>query len=139
MIKFELKGDEASEAKMVERILVVFGIGGAVPVFVQGKIVEIEVSEYRAEFKNQVDVDGLTREDPDRGVWVWEGIPVAVGQGEDFEYWDYSGGAWRKANRVELNALLDGESPWKEVRHQDPIDLVDQTKKKDNGPPDLEP
>jgi len=78
-------------------------------VYACGGCVENDISE--------VDCIGLVLNEsenaPDHGIWVWEGIPKAIGGGADFEGFDYNNSGWRKPIAEEWACIMDNRNPWK--------------------------
>ena len=108
----------SKKKREVERIMVVVGVNNSCfPIFVSGKSVENEASEGGEDFIIQVMEEGLTKNDPDYGLWVWVGNPIEVfsgdGEGEEeFDGWDFSGGEWRKPTAQEVAGVVAGVNPW---------------------------
>ncbi|MCK4784794.1 MAG: hypothetical protein KAV87_13665 [Desulfobacteraceae bacterium] len=100
-----------------ERLFVVWGVDGPVVVFASGRGVQSEIDGDAETFAASVGA-GLTDNDPDHGIWVWEGIPFEEWSPNtpdgpsEYEGLNLSGGTWRKPTEEEMNAFLSGKRAW---------------------------
>jgi len=99
-----------------EKVMVAFSEFGPFPICVYGQTVEGLVHSDATVFFEQVQ-GGLTKDDPEYGLHVWEGMPTPVYGGtlEDgsyIDYYDFSEGIWREVTASELCGFLRGVNPW---------------------------
>jgi len=98
----------AGKIEKSELIMLSFNRYGKHAIFWAGERLEEELSENYSNY----DWGDYLADPPKPGIWVWEGVPKAIGRGEDFEGFDFDNGIIREPTDWEWHCLKSNESPW---------------------------
>lgn len=124
-IKVE-KNPNKEEHKEVEKMFVAFGQCSIAILFVKGIAVEAEMDGDCNAFVEML-MESIGEKDPDQGLWVWEGVPLArhnesLEYGREYDGLEFSGGKWREPTLTELACLTMKKNPWKVLEDEDDAD-----------------
>ncbi len=95
--------------------------GDVLPIYASGQAVEWQVYEDTETDWND-SVDGVPAEP---GLYVWEGVPKAEYETDDYngkEYvyaYSYDAKSWRRPDQIEWLAIMEGACPWASKRDEE--------------------
>ena len=107
----------------VERMVVAFNLANWFVLYASGKAVEIEIENCGP---SDIGPFGDADENPDHGIWVWEGVPSGIWCGEnqdEFDGYDFTEGLWREPTKEEWACIVKNESPWPSKLYEEMNDI----------------
>jgi hypothetical protein len=107
---------------VTDRAVVAFAKDGPVALYASGQIIEAELENWSC-LLDDLGISYGGDDDPDHGIWVWEGHYTLSGTYEDGMEANAVTLNWRAPTRGEWDAIERQESPWPKAARPEDIEV----------------